>query len=194
MYFIVVRFVIFIFVLVVLSISCYLRFLIYSQSEMKGGFIFVSFTNTGWSCVACNIVFYVIRIKNEVSASIPDQGSSSSKYLLCKSKVRKRFGMTWWICSYIDYSRVFAVVAHLAVISCSFLIVSYLNIWPMNFFPQSYTIIVGLDYVHNHAWYNRFAIVYSCLSFYCAILNHLVVVCNIFKYILVLGVNPGIIF
>ena len=80
--------------------------------------------------------------------------------------------MTWWILYNVEFSCGFAVVSHLALISYSFLIGSFLNTWHKNSFPRLYVIIVGRGYLHNHVCYTMFDIVEACLSLYCTISNH----------------------
>ena len=87
-----------------LSISSCLSRLISSQASMNGRFIIISSPKISWPVVACNVVWYVICTVKSLSISIPAQGSSSSRYFICKSKVRKRLAITWWIISSIEFA------------------------------------------------------------------------------------------
>ena len=44
--------------------------------------------------------------------------------------------------------------------------------WPLNSFPWSYVISIGLGYLDSHIVSTKFAIDIDILSSYCAILNH----------------------
>ena len=69
----------------------YLCFLLYSDSAMDGVFNTISRPNIRWLGVDCNIVWYMLRTSKTVYDSIPDQRSSLSRQLYCKSNVHTKF-------------------------------------------------------------------------------------------------------
>ena len=48
----------------------------------------------------------------------------------------------------------------------------FLSSWPINYYPWSYMISIGLGYLVNHVVSNKFAIDFALLLSYCVILNH----------------------
>ena len=78
-----------------LSVIFCLRSLISSQSVMNGVLTIMSRPKISWPDVGCNIVWYALHIAKYVTANIPNQGSSLSRYLFCTSTVRTRFAMNW---------------------------------------------------------------------------------------------------
>ena len=116
-----VRFVIFPSCLLLSIISC-LHSIIASHSNMNDLFNIISCQKTTWLGVACRVLWYVLHTEKDVAANKPDQGSSLSRYLFCKSNVLTRFAMNCWIISKVELSREFAVVLHLTLIPYLFLI------------------------------------------------------------------------
>ena len=80
--------------------------------------------------------------------------------------------MPRWIISVIELYWVFSVVERLSLIPYYLSIKLFLNKWTINSFPQSYVIIVGKLYLHNHFCSTIFAIVAACFSLYHNIWNH----------------------
>ena len=76
------------------------------------------------------------------------------------------------------------MVAHLDLIPYSFFYWIFLNTRPSNSFLWSYVIIVGLGYLHKHAYYTRLAMVAACLSLYLNISKHLVAEYIIVRYLI----------
>ena len=77
-----------------LYIRNFVFILIDPKSEMNRLFDIMARPNISWMGVPCNMVMYVLRTAKSVTAKIPDQGSSSSRQLFCKSKLFMRFYMT----------------------------------------------------------------------------------------------------
>ena len=88
---------------------------------MNGVFNIMSYQNTSCPSMTCIVVWYVLLTTKTVAASIPDQGSYSSKYLFCKSSVHMTFAMNCWILCNIEFACGFYLVAHLALIPYFFL-------------------------------------------------------------------------
>ena len=87
-------------------------------------------------------------------------------------KFHTRFSRTWWICPNIVLELGFPEVLGLAVIPYYFPIRDFLNSWPINYYPWSYMISIGLGYLVNHVVYTKFDIVIALLLSYCVILDH----------------------
>ena len=87
-------------------------------------------------------------------------------------KVSTRFPRTWWILSNTALDMEFPEVLGLAVIQCSISIRDFRSSWPINSFPWSYVIYIGLGYLDSHVVSTKFDIDIALLSSYCAISNH----------------------
>ena len=140
---------------------------------MNGVFSIMLCPKTRCPGVDFSVVWYMLLTANTVSTNIPDQGSSLSRKLFCKSNIHMGFTMTWWIIYNTEFDCVFAVVSQLALIMYSVSVRSFLNTLPRNSFHWSYVIIVGRGYPHNHIWSTRFAILVAHFLLYCTISNHL---------------------
>ena len=90
--------------------------LIVSPSTINGVFNIMSSQKNIWPSVACRLIWYVNCTSKAVVANIPDQGSSSSRWLFCNSNVLARFSVTWWVLYNIGFTCGFSVVSHLALI------------------------------------------------------------------------------
>ena len=103
---------------------------------------------------------------------MPIHGSFFPTYVCCTFKARTRFPRTWWICSNIAFGMRFPEVLGLTVIPYSSWIRVFLNSLPINYFPWSYVISIGLGYLYSHVDSSKFSIVIALLSSYCKISNH----------------------
>ena len=83
-----------------------------------------------------------------------------------------RFPRTWLIRSNTVLDMGFSEVLDLAVIPYSVLIRHFLNSRPINSYPWSYMISIGLGYLDSHVVSTKFVIYIALLSSYCVISNH----------------------
>ena len=89
-------------------------------------------------------------------------------------KVRTRFPSLWLIRSNIALDMGFPKVLGLAVILYSVSIRDFLNSGPINYFPWSYVISIGVDYLYSHVVSTKSEIIISLLSSYSTISTHIV--------------------
>ena len=66
----------------------------------------------------------------------------------------------------------FTKVLGLTIIPYSISIRYFLNSWPINYFPWSYVISIGLGYLDSHVVSTKLSIDIALLSFYCVNSDH----------------------
>ena len=90
---------------------------------MKGVFKIFSCLNINCKGMACNMVWYIMCTVKSVVYRIPTPGSSLHRKLSLKPNVHQRFATNWHIISNMELACVFSIVAHLGLITYSFLLI-----------------------------------------------------------------------
>ena len=151
------------------SIWYYQPWRVYLQSSMLFIGRIISRTKNIRPGILSLVLWYVDFTAKAADTSIPIHGSAPSTSSPCRLYVRTRFPSTWCILSMISFFCLFLGGDFLVLISYSFSIKIFLNLWPRNSPLQSYVISTSHGYRTSHIVSTKLAMVISLLSLYCAI-------------------------
>ena len=116
------------------SISCYLHLLKASHSVIQEVFNIILRPNTIWPGMDYNVAWYMRQTAKYVAARIPDQGSLSSRQLICEPNVSTRFAMTRWILLILNLIR-YLMYFHTSILSRIYFRLSCFKLFTKEFIP-----------------------------------------------------------